>query len=123
MTLGMYEILRGGGFTTGGLNFDAKLRRQSIDRTDLFHAHIGGMDTMAHALVVASAMLQDGALEGIRSQRYAGWDGELGSRILGGQESLNSLHERGMGVAEPTRRSGAQEAAENLVARYIDQSR
>ena len=123
MTLGMYEILRGGGFTTCGLNFDAKLRRQSIDRTDLFHAHIGGMDTMAHALVVAAAMLEDGALHTFRSDRYAGWDGELGRSIMAGDESLDSLHERGRSAPEPERRSGRQEALENLVARYIDQSR
>lgn len=123
MSLGMYEILRGGGFTTGGLNFDAKLRRQSIDRTDLFHAHIGGMDTMAHALVVAAAMLEDGALEDVRSQRYAGWETDLGIRIMSGQESLGALHERSRRTGEPTRRSGGQEAMENLVARYIDQAR
>ncbi len=123
MTLGMYEILRGGGFTTGGFNFDAKLRRQSIDRTDLFHAHIGGMDTLAHALVVAAAMLEDGALEDARSDRYAGWDGDLGRRIMAGEETLATLHERGTGAGEPARRSGAQEALENVVARYIDQAR
>jgi xylose isomerase len=123
MSLGMYEILRGGGFTTGGLNFDAKLRRQSIDRVDLFHGHIGGMDTMARALLVAAAMLEDGALEQVRARRYANWDGDLGRRILGGAETLASLHERGAGAAEPTRHSGGQEALENLVARYVDQAR
>ncbi len=123
MTLGMVEILRGGGFTTGGLNFDAKLRRQSTDRTDLFHAHVGGMDTMAHALLVADALLADGALEYERAARYAGWDGELGRQILDGALSLSDLHERGMGVGEPTRRSGRQEALENVVARYVDRVR
>ena len=123
MSLGMYEILRGGGFTTGGLNFDAKLRRQSIDRTDLFHAHIGGMDTMAHALVVAAAMLEDGALENVRSERYAGWEGALGQSIMSGSATLASLHDRGMDITEPTRRSGSQEALENLVARYVDTAR
>ncbi|MDH3471405.1 MAG: xylose isomerase [Acidimicrobiia bacterium] len=123
MSLGMYEILRGGGFTTGGLNFDAKLRRQSSDRTDLFHGHIGGIDTMAHSLIVAAAMMEDGAIEGVRSQRYAEWDGDLGRRITGGTETLATLHERGTGVGEPTRRSGGQEALENVVARYIDQAR
>jgi len=123
MTLGMHEILKGGGFTTGGLNFDAKLRRQSTDRTDLFHGHIGGMDTMAHALVVASAMLEDGAIEDIRKQRYADWDGDLGRRIMEGPETLATLHERGTGVGEPARHSGGQEALENIVARYIDQAR
>ena len=60
LSLALYEILRGGGFTTGGFNFDAKLRRQSIDRDDLFHAHIGGIDTLARALLVAADMLEDG---------------------------------------------------------------
>jgi xylose isomerase len=124
MTLGMYEILRAGGFTTGGLNFDAKLRRQSIDRNDLFHAHIGGMDTMARALLAAGAMWEDGALEDIRRDRYAGWDGELGADILDGRATLASLRERTLGRDdEPTRVSGRQEEIENLVARYIERAR
>ena len=124
MTLGMYEILRAGGFTTGGLNFDAKLRRQSIRRNDLFHAHIGGMDTMARALLAAGAMWEDGALEDIRTDRYAGWEGELGSDILDGRATLASLRERMLGIeTEPTRVSGRQEEIENLVARYIERAR
>ncbi|NOX31674.1 MAG: xylose isomerase [Actinobacteria bacterium] len=123
MTLGMYEILRGGGFTSGGLNFDAKLRRQSTARDDLFHAHIGGMDTMAHALLVASAMIDDGALEDLRRDRYAGWDADLGQRILGGTETLQSLHDRTLEAPDPTRESGRQEQLENTVARYIDRVR
>ncbi|MEM9036786.1 MAG: xylose isomerase [Actinomycetota bacterium] len=123
MSLGMYEILRGGGFTTGGLNFDAKLRRQSSDRSDLFHAHIGGMDTMARALLVAAAMLDDGALEDVRRDRYAGWDGELGRGISDGSMSLADLHARAMDAAEPGHVSGRQEALENLVARYVERAR
>ena len=124
MTLGMYEILRAGGFTTGGLNFDAKLRRQSIHRNDLFHAHIGGMDTMARALLAAGAMWGDGALESIRRDRYAGWEGELGADILDGRATLASLRERTLGRdGEPTRVSGRQEEIENLVARYIERAR
>mgnify|MGYP003330166955 FL=1 len=124
MTLGMYEILRAGGFTTGGLNFDAKLRRQSIDRNDLFHAHIGGMDTMARALLAAGAMWEDGALENIRRDRYAGWEGKLGADILDGRATLASLRERTLGRDdEPTRVSGRQEEIENLVARYIERAR
>ncbi len=124
MTLGMYEILRAGGFTTGGLNFDAKLRRQSIDRNDLFHAHIGGMDTMARALLAAGAMWEDGALENIRRDRYAGWEGELGIDILDGRATLASLRERTLGRDdEPARVSGRQEEIENLVARYIERAR
>ena len=124
MTLGMLAILRGGGFTTGGLNFDSKLRRQSIDRTDLFHAHIGGMDTMAKALLAAASMLESGELEGVLASRYAGWGGALGRSILDGSTTLASLHERALAVAgEPPRVSGRQEALENLVARHVERIR
>jgi xylose isomerase len=122
MTLGMYEILRGGGFTSGGLNFDAKLRRQSIDRDDLFHAHIGGMDTMARSLLAASAMIEDRALEQVRAERYAGWEQELGLGILDGGHTLGSLRERTLGAPQPSRSTGRQEALENLVARYIERA-
>ncbi|HZM28901.1 MAG TPA: xylose isomerase [Acidimicrobiales bacterium] len=119
MTLGMLEILRAGGFTTGGFNFDAKLRRQSIDRTDLFHAHIGGMDTLARALLVAAAIIEGGELDAAKDGRYAAWDGELGRAILGGTTDLSALHERAFDRGEPTRVSGGQERLENLVARYV----
>jgi xylose isomerase len=123
MTLGMLAILRAGGFTTGGLNFDAKLRRQSIDRTDLFHAHVGGMDTMAKALLAAASIIESGQLDLRRDERYAGWDGAFGRSILDGSVTLVDLHERMLGRGEPTRVSGHQEAWENLVARHIDQVR
>ncbi len=123
MTLGMIEILRAGGFTTGGLNFDAKLRRQSSDRTDLFHAHIGGMDTMAKALLAADSIIASGELDAARDARYAGWDSELGRSILDGPATLNSLHDRAIGTGEPTRTSGHQEMLENLVARHIARAR
>jgi xylose isomerase len=119
MTLGMIEILRAGGFTTGGLNFDAKLRRQSTDRTDLFHAHIGGMDTMARALLAADSIITSGELDAFRTTRYAGWDSDLGHSITTGTATLATLHERAMGLGEPTRTSGHQEMLENLVARHI----
>lgn len=122
MTLGMYEILRGGGFTTGGLNFDAKLRRQSTDRSDLFHAHIGGMDTMARALLAAASLLESDDLESIRRDRYAQWNGPLGTDILAGSLSLPDLRGRAHGAAEPTRHSGRQEELENLVARHVQQA-
>ncbi len=122
MTLGMYEILKGGGFTTGGMMFDAKLRRQSIDRNDLFHGHIGGMDVIARSLLVAHALLEDEVLAGPVQERYSGWDGEFGSQILGGELTLVDLQERALSVAEPPRVSGRQEALENLVARYIDRA-
>ena len=113
----MVEILRGGGFTTGGLNFDTKLRRQSIDRVDLFHGHIGGMDTMARALLCADAVLGD--LDANRDARYAGWEGELGRSILDGSTDLAALHERAFDTGEPARVSGGQERLENLVNRHI----
>ncbi len=122
MALGMVEILRGGGFTSGGLNFDAKLRRQSTDREDLFHAHIGGMDTMARALLVADSLIRSGDLETIRSDRYADWYSDLGAQILGGSLSLRELRERAMTASEPERRSGRQEALENIVARHVQQA-
>ncbi|NND73569.1 MAG: xylose isomerase [Ilumatobacter sp.] len=122
MTLGMIEILRGGGFTTGGLNFDAKLRRQSIARDDLFHAHIGGMDTMARALLAAASILEDGELDRRRDERYAGWDAER--RILDGEVTLRQLHTAQLDSAtEPTGVSGRQEELENLVARHIERVR
>ncbi len=117
MALGMLEILRAGGFTTGGLNFDAKLRRQSIDRTDLFHGHIGGMDTMARALLVAASIRDE--LDAIRASRYGGWDGELGRSILDGSITLAGLRERTLDRGEPGRVSGGQERLENLVARHV----
>jgi xylose isomerase len=122
MTLGMLEILRAGGFTTGGLNFDAKLRRQSIARDDLFHAHIGGMDTMARALLAAEAIIEDGELDSFRDARYAAWDGELGKQILSGEASLAALHERAMTQGNPTPVTGRQEALENLVARHVQRA-
>jgi xylose isomerase len=119
MTLGLLEILRAGGFTTGGFNFDAKLRRQSTDRLDLFHAHIGGMDTLARALLVAAAIIEGGELDADRTGRYTGWDGELGRSIRGGSSTLAALHERAFDHDEPSRVSGGQERLENLVARYV----
>ncbi|HET6650877.1 MAG TPA: xylose isomerase, partial [Candidatus Limnocylindria bacterium] len=88
LSLALYEIVRTGGFTTGGFNFDTKLRRQSMDRYDLFHAHIGGIDTLARSLLVAADMIESGTLEGPRTERYAAWDTGIGAEILGGGASL-----------------------------------
>ena len=120
MTLGMVEILRAGGFTTGGLNFDAKLRRQSMARDDLFHAHIGGMDTMALALIVATALIDDGVVDDFVADRYSGWDGEVGRQIMAGGTSLRAVHDRVLAADfEPEPVSGRQEMLENVVARYV----
>ena len=120
LSLAMYEILRGGGLTTGGFNFDAKLRRQSMARTDLFHGHIGGIDTLAQALLVAAAMVQRGTLDRLREERYAGWAGELGTSILSGGVSLEELERRvAAGEIDPRPVSGRQELLENLVNQQI----
>ncbi len=119
LALAVYEILRAGGFTTGGFNFDAKLRRQSIARSDLFHAHIGGIDTLARALLVAADLLENGTLDGPREERYAAWGRGLGSEILDGSVSLAELEERVAGGLDPTPVSGSQERLEGLVNRAI----
>jgi xylose isomerase len=120
LSLALYEILRGGGFTTGGFNFDSKLRRQSMDRTDLFHAHVGGIDTLALSLLVAASMIEGGELEQLRGARYAGWSDELGESILSGGASLEELEGRvADGSIEPGPVSGRQEMLENIVNRHI----
>ena len=116
LALPLYEILRAGGIAPGGFNFDAKLRRQSTDRTDLFHAHIGGLDTLAQALLVAADLIERGRLAEMREARYAGWGGALGSAILDGSETLASLEEKvASGAIDPQPVSGRQELLENVV--------
>ncbi len=120
LALAVYEILRGGGFTTGGFNFDAKLRRQSMDRADLFHAHIGGIDTLARALLVAAALVEKGDLADEKERRYAGWADGLGAEMLEGGLSLGDIEARvaGGGI-DPRPRSGSQERLENIVNQRI----
>lgn len=120
LSLALHEILRGGGMGSGGFNFDAKLRRQSVSRTDLFHGHIGGLDTLALALLVAAEMIREGTLTGARRDRYAGWSQELGSRIMDGTETLQSLAEHVLAAnVDPAPASGGQEALENKVNRVL----
>jgi xylose isomerase len=120
LALALHEILVAGGFTTGGFNFDTKLRRQSLDRTDLFHAHIGGMDALARALVVAASMLDARTLADPREQRYARWDDSLGAAILAGDETLESLERRvADGGIDPLPVSGRQELLEGLVNQQV----
>lgn len=120
LTLAFYHILRGGGLSTGGLNFDAKIRRQSIDPEDLFHAHVGAMDVCARALLAAAAMIEDGKLQAALDDRYADWNGSLGRQISEGKMTLESLAEHVLGGGvEPSPRSGRQEALENLFNRYV----
>jgi len=118
-TLAMYAILRGGGFTTGGLNFDAKLRRQSIDAEDLFHAHIGAMDAFARGLKAAAKMLKDKTFEKNRAARYAGWDKGLGKEIESGRAGFAELEAYTLKHGEPAVQSGRQEMLENLLNEYL----
>jgi len=119
LAIALYHIVRGGGFTTGGLNFDAKVRRQSIDAADLFHGHIGGMDVAARALLAAERMIQDGRLARAVEDRYAGWRAPLGQGILAGTSSLEALSAHVLGSdADPEPVSGRQEYLENLVNRF-----
>ncbi len=119
MTLVFHEILKNGGLGTGGLNFDAKIRRQSIDPVDLLHGHAGGMDACARALLNAAAMLEDRALEAPLASRYAGWDSAEARAILAGDVSLATLADRALERgAGPQPTSGGQERLENIVSRY-----
>lgn len=119
-TLVMYEILKAGGFTTGGFNFDARVRRPSTDLEDLFHGHIGGMDTMALSLERAAAMIENDVLSKNIAQRYAGWNQDLGKKILAGDHSLESLANFAVDTnIQPVKESGKQEYLENVVNGFI----
>ncbi len=120
MALAYYQVLLAGGFTTGGTNFDAKLRRQSLDPEDLLIAHVGAMDCCARGLKAAARMIEDKALIKPLEERYAGWNGEEANAILGGKRTLEQVAERVVkdGI-EPQPRSGRQEYLENVVNRYV----
>lgn len=115
----MLVILEAGGFGGGGINFDAKIRRNSTDPEDLFHAHIGGMDTFARALLVADAILQDGEYTKIRSARYSSFDSGDGKAFEEGKLTLADLRNIAASTGEPAVKSGRQEYLENLVNRFI----
>ena len=117
--LAYYQILRGGGFTTGGTNFDAKLRRQSLEPVDLLIGHVGGMDTCARALLAAASMLEDGALEAPLRERYAAWDTADAKKLLAGDVPLEEIERRVRTGVNPQPRSGKQELLENIVNRYV----
>ncbi|MBO9579285.1 MAG: xylose isomerase [Sphingobium sp.] len=118
MTLAMIEVLRAGGFTTGGFNFDSKVRRQSMDPVDLFYGHVGGIDTVARGLLNAAAIIEDGRIDALRSQRYSGWDRSFGHKVselnLAGIADL-AENQR----LDPKPVSGRQERIENIVNRFI----
>ena len=116
----IYEILKAGGLGSGGFNFDAKIRRQSIDRYDLMHAHIGGIDVLARALLIAADMIENDRLQALKDERYAGWDTQFGKDILQGKLSLADLAEHVVNnEIAPKPVSGRQEMLENIVNSYI----
>ena len=115
----MLCVLKMGGFKTGGLNFDAKRRRESHEPMDLFHAHIGGMDAFARGLKIASAIRADGRLENFVKNRYSSFDSGIGAKIEAGTTSLKELEEYALNNPEPQIASGRQEMLENLVNEFI----
>ena len=115
----MLVVLRQGGLAPGGLNFDAKVRRESSDPQDLFLAHIGGMDAFARGLEVADALLTSSPLETWRAQRYASFDSGAGADFANGTSTLADLAKYAAGRGEPTQVSGRQEAYENLINQYL----
>ena len=118
VALAYYEVLKAGGFTTGGTNFDAKIRRQSLDPADLVAAHIGAMDVCARGLKAAVAMLEGGELEAARAKRYAGWDTQQSEAMLKGGLAECFEHVIQSGVS-PEPQSGQQERLENIVNRFV----
>lgn len=117
--LAMYYILKDGGFKTGGLNFDAHVRRQSIDPADLFHAHVGAMDAFARGLKIAAKLIKDKPFEKFVAQRYGGWDKGIGREIESGKADFASLEAYTLKHGEPKIASGRQEMLENILNDYI----
>jgi len=115
----MYIILKAGGFTTGGLNFDAHVRRQSIDPEDLFHAHIGAMDVFARGLKIAAKMIEDKVFENAVKDRYKGWTSDLGKKIDSKKIGFEELEAYILQHGEPKLQSGKQELLENIFNSYI----
>jgi xylose isomerase len=118
VALAYYEILKAGGFTTGGTNFDAKLRRQSLEPEDLILAHAGAMDVCARGLMAAAAMLEDGGLEEMRAARYAGWESAEARAMLDGDLASISERVEALGI-NPRPVSGRQERLENWINRFV----
>jgi xylose isomerase len=120
MTLAIYEILKGGGFSSGGFNFDTKVRRQSLEEIDLFHGHVGAIDVLALSLQRAAALIENDRLEAFKRERYAGWDSSYGQNLLKGQLSLEEIAQQAFSQQiDPQPVSGRQEHLENLVNQAI----
>lgn len=117
--LAMYEILKNGGLTTGGLNFDAKPRRASFEPADMFYAHIAGMDAFAKGLKIAHRILEDGKLDKFIEDRYAGYRQGIGADIVNGNAGFKELEQYALKHDKVTNVSGRQEVLENLLNQYI----
>ena len=118
LTQAMMQIIRGGGFRDGGINFDAKLRRSSTDPEDIFIAHISAMDAMAHALLNAATVLEESPLCSMVKERYASFDSGLGKKFEEGKASLEDLYDYAVKNGEPVVSSGKQELYETLLNLY-----
>jgi xylose isomerase len=116
----MYRILKAGGFSTGGFNFDAKVRRQSIDPSDMFYGHVGGLDLLARSLLSAAAIIEDGTIDKFVEQRYAKWNGDAGKKIFAKDATLASISDAAVAAnIDPKPQSGRQELLENTVGRCL----
>ena len=119
LTLAMIEVIRNGGIGHGGLNFDARVRRQSIDAVDLVHAHVGGMDVCARAFIAAWKITEDGAFDRALADRYAGWTGDAAAWLKPGSTLDGIAASVEAGTIDPKPRSGGQERLENLINRFV----
>jgi xylose isomerase len=116
----MLVVLGQGGLAPGGLNFDAKVRRESFEPVDLFHAHIGGMDAFAQGLKIAAAIRKDGVLKDLVKQRYASWDSGVGTVIESGKANFETLETYMLKQGDAAKNvSGRQEMIENVINRYL----
>jgi xylose isomerase len=116
----MLVVLNQGGLGSGGLNFDAKVRRESFEPIDLFHAHVGGMDAFAHGLKIATAIRKDGVLKDFVKQRYSSWDGGVGQEIESGKATFEALEKYMLEKGDAAKNvSGRQEMLENVINRYL----
>ncbi len=115
----MMVVLGQGGIGSGGLNFDAKVKRGSTDSEDLFYAHIGGMDTFARGLIIAQKIIEDGVLDRFKTKRYQSWSDDLGQKILSGKSDFSEMEAYVRKNGEPALKSGRQEYLENIINFYI----
>jgi xylose isomerase len=119
LTEAMMVVVKAGGFKTGGINFDAKTRRNSTDLVDIFHAHIGGMDTFARALLIANEVLNTSEYPKLMTERYSSFDSGNGKKFEKGGLTLDQLKKLAQQNGEPDQISGRQEYFENLISKYI----